>query len=194
MDYYRVLGVSPDADAATIKKAYHTLAKEFHPDVNAHDPHAKVLFQRIVDAYAILSDENQRRHYDRQRRGYNAAPSHSAYSRSHVTNEAATKVNEDGIFGALPKSYVVILICLGISTLVLAFVNIILALKFMVVTPVFGLLAARWLMEERRYRPADEEIPVSRLVIIYGVSALVAVIFAITLLSSRGRSFIGGRR
>ena len=37
-DYYEVLGVPRDADEAQVKKAFRRLARELHPDVNAHDP------------------------------------------------------------------------------------------------------------------------------------------------------------
>ena len=42
-DYYETLGVDRSADDATIKKAFRKLARELHPDVNAHDPDAEHL-------------------------------------------------------------------------------------------------------------------------------------------------------
>ena len=62
-DYYAVLGVDRKADAATIKKAYKKLAMKNHPDVNK-DPTAKETFIKINEAYAVLSDEKERRKYD----------------------------------------------------------------------------------------------------------------------------------
>ena len=56
-DYYEVLGVSRDADEATIKKSFRRLARELHPDVNAHDPEAEEKFKEAAEAYEVLSDE-----------------------------------------------------------------------------------------------------------------------------------------
>ena len=63
-DYYEVLGVAKDADAATIKKAYRALAKKYHPDMNPGDEQAEKMFKEASEAYAILSDEDKRRQYD----------------------------------------------------------------------------------------------------------------------------------
>jgi molecular chaperone DnaJ len=63
-DYYEVLGVSRDADEATVKKAFRRLARELHPDVNAHDPDAEEKFKEAAEAYEVLSDEERRRTYD----------------------------------------------------------------------------------------------------------------------------------
>jgi DnaJ family protein C protein 3 len=63
-DYYKVLGVSRDADATTIKKAYYRLAKKFHPDQNRDDPKATKKFAEIGQAYEVLSDPEQRKKYD----------------------------------------------------------------------------------------------------------------------------------
>ena len=63
-DYYEVLGVSRDADEKCIKKAYHKLAMEWHPDRNK-SPDAAERFKEIATAYAILSDREKRSHYDR---------------------------------------------------------------------------------------------------------------------------------
>jgi molecular chaperone DnaJ len=63
-DYYEVLGVSRDADAATVKKAFRRLARELHPDVNAHDPDAEAKFKEAAEAYEVLSDDERRRQYD----------------------------------------------------------------------------------------------------------------------------------
>lgn len=64
-DYYEVLGVSRDADASEIKKAYRKLAKKYHPDSNAGNVRAEEEFKEVTEAYDILSDEKKRKLYDR---------------------------------------------------------------------------------------------------------------------------------
>jgi molecular chaperone DnaJ len=63
-DYYEVLGVDRGADEAQIKKAFRGLARELHPDVNAHDPEAEEKFKEAASAYEVLSDPERRRVYD----------------------------------------------------------------------------------------------------------------------------------
>ncbi|CAB4862198.1 unannotated protein [freshwater metagenome] len=64
-DPYEVLGVPRDADEAQIKKAFRRLARELHPDVNAHDPEAEGKFKEAAEAYEILSHPERRETYDR---------------------------------------------------------------------------------------------------------------------------------
>jgi molecular chaperone DnaJ len=64
-DPYEVLGVQRDASEQQIKKAFRTLARELHPDVNAHDPQAEEKFKEAAEAYEILSDSDRRATYDR---------------------------------------------------------------------------------------------------------------------------------
>ncbi len=63
-DYYEVLGVAKDADENNIKKAFRRLARELHPDVNAHDPQAEEKFKEAAEAYEVLSDTERRQLYD----------------------------------------------------------------------------------------------------------------------------------
>ena len=63
---YEVLGVSKDATAKDIKKAYHRLAVKYHPDKNAGDETAVDRFKEISFAHTILADPEQRALYDRQ--------------------------------------------------------------------------------------------------------------------------------
>ncbi len=63
-DYYEVLGVDKNADEATIKKAYRTLAKKYHPDMNPGDKEAEKKFKEASEAYAILSDPEKKQQYD----------------------------------------------------------------------------------------------------------------------------------
>jgi molecular chaperone DnaJ len=63
-DLYAILGVSRDADADTVKKAYRKLARKLHPDVNP-DPDASARFQEVGRAYEVLSDPQKRAAYDR---------------------------------------------------------------------------------------------------------------------------------
>lgn len=63
-DFYDVLGLSRDAAADEIKKAYRRLAREYHPDVS-EDPDAQKKFSEIQEAYAVLSDDAKRAQYDR---------------------------------------------------------------------------------------------------------------------------------
>jgi hypothetical protein len=64
-EFYDILGVPADATPAEIKKAYYLKAKQSHPDRNADDPDAHSKFQKIGQAYQVLSDENLRANYDR---------------------------------------------------------------------------------------------------------------------------------
>jgi len=61
---YEILGVAPNADADTLRKAYRKLARLYHPDVNPGDTAAEERFKEISQAYAVLSDAEKRSQYD----------------------------------------------------------------------------------------------------------------------------------
>lgn len=63
-DYYEVLGVSKNADAAEIKKAYRKLALQYHPDKNPDNKEAEERFKEAAEAYDVLSNEEKKRKYD----------------------------------------------------------------------------------------------------------------------------------
>ncbi|KAF2071780.1 hypothetical protein CYY_006908 [Polysphondylium violaceum] len=68
-DYYKILGVSKEANDNEIKKAYRKLALQYHPDKNSTLPeeekaHAEKMFKDIGEAYGVLSDEKKKRMYD----------------------------------------------------------------------------------------------------------------------------------
>ena len=64
-DYYEVLGVGRGAPEPEVKRAFRKLARELHPDVNAHDPEAEEKFKEAAEAYEVLSDPERRQVYDR---------------------------------------------------------------------------------------------------------------------------------
>ena len=63
-DYYEVLGLSKGADEASIKKAYRTMAKKYHPDLNPGDAEAEAKFKEVNEAYDVLSDADKKAKYD----------------------------------------------------------------------------------------------------------------------------------
>ncbi len=74
-DYYKTLGISKTATTGEIQKAYRKLARQYHPDrfVDSDDKErakAKQMFQKVQQAYDVLSDENKRQMYDQYGEGY----------------------------------------------------------------------------------------------------------------------------
>src|SRR5215218_5937517 len=67
-DFYAALGVSKDASAAEIKKAYRKLAQQHHPDANKGDKASEERFKEVGRAYSVLSDPKKRAEYDEARR------------------------------------------------------------------------------------------------------------------------------
>src|SRR5215210_2364552 len=80
-DYYEVLGVPRAAGETEIKKTFRRLARELHPDVTAHDPHAEEKFKEAAEAYEVLSDPERRRIYDRY--GHEGLRSQGFSSQAH---------------------------------------------------------------------------------------------------------------
>lgn len=65
-DYYRTLGLRPDAPAEEIKKVYRKLAMQYHPDRNGGNHDSEERLKEINEAYQILGDEEKRELYDIQ--------------------------------------------------------------------------------------------------------------------------------
>ncbi|KAM5320122.1 dnaJ homolog subfamily B member 6-like [Glossophaga mutica] len=68
VNYYKVLGVPPNASSCDIKKAYHQLALQVHPDKNPENKEAaEEKFKQVAEAYDVLSDPKKRNDYDKSR-------------------------------------------------------------------------------------------------------------------------------
>src|ERR1700759_5510170 len=68
-DYYQTLGVTRDADAEDIKRAYRKLARKYHPDVSK-EKNAEERFKEVAEAYEVLRDADKRTAYDQLGRDY----------------------------------------------------------------------------------------------------------------------------
>ena len=94
-DYYKILGVSEDADAKEIKAKYRKLAMKYHPDRNPDDKKAEEMFKAISEAYEILGDENKRKEYDEKRKNKGNAGSQrfgeQKSSRTEQNSESAKR-------------------------------------------------------------------------------------------------------
>ena len=91
-DYYEVLGVTKDATEKDLKNAFRSLARKYHPDRSTEED-AENKFKEIQEAYAILSDDEKRRMYDRF--GHNS-PSGSPFG---GFNSGSFNINLDEILG-----------------------------------------------------------------------------------------------
>ena len=88
-DHYATLGVEPGASAVEIRAAYLTLLREYHPDRN-HSPEAVERTKAIIAAFKVLSDFDQRSHYDwDRRRDREAAEADAAAAAAHTTRNVA---------------------------------------------------------------------------------------------------------
>lgn len=65
IDYYKILGISKNATADEVKKAYRKLARKYHPDVNPGDKDAEKKFKEINEANEVLSNPENREKYDK---------------------------------------------------------------------------------------------------------------------------------
>jgi curved DNA-binding protein len=63
-DHWAVLGLSPGADAAELKRGFRAQARRWHPDLNGNDPVAEERFKRVNEAYAVLSDPRRRQAWE----------------------------------------------------------------------------------------------------------------------------------
>ncbi|MBI2966831.1 MAG: DnaJ domain-containing protein [Bacteroidetes bacterium] len=81
-DYYKILGVEKSDPDNAIKKRYRKLAKSLHPDIN-RSPDSDRLFALINEAYATLSDPDERKKYDLRLQRFSQPPMQTDYARQY---------------------------------------------------------------------------------------------------------------
>lgn len=105
INYYRLLGVPPDAGQRRIKSAYRSLAKRFHPDRNSGSETAAELFRQANHAYRVLSDPDLRALYDKKLAKLENQP--ATAKTTTATGDPQKKFNRfvksllDALFGSL---------------------------------------------------------------------------------------------
>ncbi|WP_438347736.1 DnaJ domain-containing protein [Paenibacillus sp. FA6] len=114
-NYYHVLGIGREAQAAEIKQAYRQLAKRYHPDTNQGSEEATERFKQIHEAYEVLSNESSRQEYDarssstnsqqsQQHKNAPSGPSGRAKSNPAAFNPEQMRKQFDQFFGYQGKS------------------------------------------------------------------------------------------
>lgn len=101
LEYYNILGVSRGASADEIRKAYKKLARENHPDAKPGDTAAAERFKKIQEAYAVLSDPEQRKLYDQFGKDFKHAGQAGPEFRWNSSGAGGMDLNDilGGLFG-----------------------------------------------------------------------------------------------
>jgi len=100
-DLYEVLGISREAAAEDVKKAYRQMALKYHPDRNPGDKEAEKKFREAAEAYDVLSDAEKRQRYDRYgHAGLEGAAFHDFRSTDDIMS-AFSDIFGGGLFGDL---------------------------------------------------------------------------------------------
>lgn len=92
-DYYKILGISHNADKKEIKKAYRLLARKYHPDVNPGNKLCIEKFKEIGEAFSILFDDKKRLQYDILRGYTDSRPKSSEQSKGQASKAYKDKKN-----------------------------------------------------------------------------------------------------
>ena len=105
-DFYKELGVSSDASAEEIKRAYRKLARDLHPDANPNDSAAEERFKAVSEAHNVLSDPAKRKEYDETRRLFSEGGFGRRFSGGNYGGFAgnATEFNLSDLFDAAGQS------------------------------------------------------------------------------------------
>ncbi|XP_073275903.1 chaperone protein dnaJ 1, mitochondrial isoform X1 [Primulina huaijiensis] len=95
-DHYAILGISEDANPDEIKKAFHVLAKKYHPDASKNTPSAKRKFQEIRDAYETLQDPEKKAQYDGMRKSSRSKKNaeYTNWDGSHFKYDHSTRFSD----------------------------------------------------------------------------------------------------
>jgi len=104
MDYYQILGVKRDAPAREIKEAYRKLALQYHPDRNRGNPAAVEKMKEINEAYAVLSDPQKKREYDRLQEQYGTF-GYDRFKRTYSEQDIFRGSDIDQIFEEMARAF-----------------------------------------------------------------------------------------
>ena len=108
-DYYKILQVPEDAQSTEIKKAFHRLAVQFHPDRNAGNPQCEEQFKILTEAYGVLIDSKKRKKYDLYRAsgksGIHSNPSDFRYSQQDIFKDVFSNIHYRKIFEELNREF-----------------------------------------------------------------------------------------
>jgi len=88
---YAILGVQPSADKETIKEAFRTLAKKYHPDTNKGNKASEKRFKEVAEAYEVLADDKKRKEYDKINNFNQPEPQKNNYTQSNQAKQAYSK-------------------------------------------------------------------------------------------------------
>ncbi|MBI4272083.1 MAG: DnaJ domain-containing protein [Candidatus Rokubacteria bacterium] len=104
-DYYRIMGLAPEATEDEIRRAYRRLALEWHPDRRGGDPRAAERFKEISEAYAVLISPAKRGEYDAARRLGATADWGRTHRREDLLRDLVTDPRASAIFEELAREF-----------------------------------------------------------------------------------------